>query len=166
MPRPPKSRRVGFLPHVTYFKPAAVPMRYLKEVRLSVDELEALRLKDVESLQQEEAAGRMGIAQSTYQRILTTARRKLTEAIVKGRALRIEGGTFRIAARHLTCRRCGNRWTLDAPPPPGFVPACPICGTPVAGPLGPGRRGGGVHPWAGRSPRRGGRGKGPGGGWA
>ena len=56
MPRPPKCRRVAFLPQATYFKPAGVPLRILDEVVLSVEEAEAIRLKDLEGLEQEEGA--------------------------------------------------------------------------------------------------------------
>ena len=54
MPRPPKCRRVAFLPDVTYFKPAGIPLRALEEVQLSVEEAEAIRLKDLEGLEQEQ----------------------------------------------------------------------------------------------------------------
>lgn len=95
MPRPVKPRCVAFMPDVTYFKPAGVPMSELDEVCIGVDELEALRLKDIEGLEQEECAQRMGIAQSTFQRILTSARGKVAHALVVGKAIRIEGGHYR-----------------------------------------------------------------------
>ncbi len=66
------SRRGSFVPEVTYFKPAGVPMRLLEEVWLSVDEAEAIRLKDLEGLEQEEGADRMGISRPTFQRILVS----------------------------------------------------------------------------------------------
>jgi len=53
MPRPPKWRRVDFVPEITYFKPAGVPLNSLDEVRLSIEEAEAIRLKDIEGLEQE-----------------------------------------------------------------------------------------------------------------
>ena len=59
MSRPSKCRRVEFLPDVTYFKPAGIPLRALEEVCLSVDEAEAIRLKDLEGLEQEQGAERM-----------------------------------------------------------------------------------------------------------
>jgi len=92
MPRPPKPRRVRHRPGITYFKPAGVPLRDLEEVVLTVDEVEALRLKDVEGLDQDACARQMGVAQSTLQRILAGARTKLSRAIVQGKAVRIEGG--------------------------------------------------------------------------
>jgi predicted DNA-binding protein (UPF0251 family) len=92
MPRKPKLRRVNFSPEVTYFKPRGVPLSFLKEVRLAVDELEALRLADFEEKDQVEAAKQMGISQSTFQRILTRARKKMAEALILGKAIVVKGG--------------------------------------------------------------------------
>jgi len=97
MPRPCKYRRVSFLPNVTYFKPAGIPMRLLEEVRLTLDELEAIRLKDMEGLEQEQGAEKMNVSRSTFQRILTSARRKTVDALINGKALRIEGGPFEVS---------------------------------------------------------------------
>lgn len=65
-------------------------MSSLEEVILEIDEFEALRLKDKIGLEQTEAAERMKISQSTFQRILTSARKKIAEAITEGRAIKIE----------------------------------------------------------------------------
>ena len=89
MVRPLKPRRVFFDPNVTYFKPRAVPLSMLKEVDLSIDELEALRLCDFKNLEQIEAAKKMKISQSTLQRILTSARQKVAQALIKGKAIKI-----------------------------------------------------------------------------
>lgn len=89
MTRPIKRRLVRFDPEVTYFKPRAVPLSTLEEVDLSVDELEAVRLCDLKELDQIEAAQKMKISQSTLQRILTSARRKIAEALIRGKAIRI-----------------------------------------------------------------------------
>ena len=90
MVRPIKPRRVLFNPNVTFFKPRAVPLSILEEVKLGADELEALRLCDFKNLSQVEAAKKMKISQSTLQRILGSARKKITEALIKGKAIRIE----------------------------------------------------------------------------
>ena len=89
MARPIKPRRVFFDPNVTYFKPRAVPLAMLEEVGLSIDELEALRLCDYKNLEQTEAAKKMKISQSTLQRILTSARKKLAQALIEGKAIKI-----------------------------------------------------------------------------
>jgi predicted DNA-binding protein (UPF0251 family) len=97
MPRPPKCRRVAFLPETTYFKPAGIPLRVLDEVRLSVEEAEAIRLKDLEGLEQAPGAERMNISRPTFQRVLASARRKIADALLNGKAIKIEGGNFEVA---------------------------------------------------------------------
>lgn len=90
MVRPCKNRYVEFSPAVKYFKPQGIPMRLLEEVILLHDETEALRLKYVEGLEQISAAERMKISQSTFQRILSSANKKLAEGIISGKAIKIE----------------------------------------------------------------------------
>jgi len=89
MARPIKPRRVLFDPDVVYFKPRAVPLSLLDEVELGMDELEALRLCDYKNLEQTEAAKKMKISQSTFQRILTSAHKKTAEALISGKAIKI-----------------------------------------------------------------------------
>lgn len=108
MPRPPKCRRVAYLPDVTAFKPVGVPMGELEEVVLSVEELEAIRLKDVEGLDQEMGSREMGVSRPTFQRILTAARAKVADALVNGKVIRIEGGVYSVAGTRWTCRHCGE----------------------------------------------------------
>lgn len=89
MVRPRLCRRIRFDPNVTYFKPQGVPMRDLKIVELTTEEVEALRLRNMEDLEQEEAAKKMNTSQSTFQRILCSAYKKITEALIDGKAIRI-----------------------------------------------------------------------------
>jgi len=89
MARPIKPRKVSFDPDVFYFKPRAVPLSMLEEISLDVNELETLRLCDLKDLEQKEAAKKMKISQSTLQRILTSARKKVAEAITEGKAIKI-----------------------------------------------------------------------------
>ncbi|PJB83295.1 hypothetical protein CO087_02055, partial [Candidatus Wolfebacteria bacterium CG_4_9_14_0_8_um_filter_39_46] len=79
-------------PNVTYFKPRAVPLSLLEEVDLDIDELEALRLCDFKNLEQIEAAKKMKVSQSTLQRILTSAHKKVAEALIEGKAIKIRKG--------------------------------------------------------------------------
>ena len=90
MVRPRRNRRIGFSPGVTYYKPAGIPVRELEEVILGMDEAEALRLCDVEGLKQEGAAERMNVSQPTLFRILSKAREKIADALINGKAIRIE----------------------------------------------------------------------------
>ncbi|MFX1508539.1 MAG: DUF134 domain-containing protein [Promethearchaeota archaeon] len=96
MARPRRCRRVGSTPNVTYFKPAGIRMVDLEEINLTVDEYEAVRLKDLEGLEQEECAKKMNISQPTFHRLVLSARKKIADSIVNGKAIRIEGGNFEI----------------------------------------------------------------------
>lgn len=129
MPRPPKCRRVGFVPDVTVFKPAGAPLRELEEEVLTVEELEAIRLKDLEGLQQEECAEIMQISRPTFQRDLVSAREKIARALVEGRALRIEGGNYRVAMRKFKCRACDHDFEVPfGTGGRGIEMTCPKCG--------------------------------------
>ncbi len=90
MVRPQKKRSIAFNPLVTYYKPRGIPLAQLEEVILSHDELEALRLKNIENLDQIICAEKMGISQSTFQRILKNAYKKISIALIEGKAIRIE----------------------------------------------------------------------------
>jgi len=96
MPRPRKCRRVACEPEVTYFKPAGIPLRQLTESEITIDELEALKLVDFEELEQTAASKKMNISQPTLHRLLTSARKTLAEALVKGQAIKIRGGNYYI----------------------------------------------------------------------
>ena len=89
MVRPCKRRRIRFCPRARFFKPQAVPLTNLEEVDLGHDELEAVRLCDLKGIDQVDAAKKMKISQSTLGRILLSARKKIAEAIVEGKAIRI-----------------------------------------------------------------------------
>jgi uncharacterized protein len=89
MPRPRLCRRIRFNPKVTYFKPRGVPLRVLEIVELTAEEVEALRLKNIKDLEQTEAAKKMKTSQSTFQRILASANKKVSEALVEGKAIKI-----------------------------------------------------------------------------
>ncbi|MBN2095093.1 MAG: DUF134 domain-containing protein [Candidatus Aenigmarchaeota archaeon] len=95
MVRPKICRCVGFQPNVTYFKPAGIKLTDLEIVVLNMEELETLRLKDFEGLDQEKAAKKMNISQPTFHRLLLSARKKISEALVNGRAIKIEGGSYK-----------------------------------------------------------------------
>jgi len=92
MPRPYCQRRIAFVPIVTYFKPAGIPLRELEEVAMTLDELEALRLADLNGLYQEQGAREMGVSRATFARIVESARWKVAHVLTSGKALRLEGG--------------------------------------------------------------------------
>ncbi len=157
MSRPPKCRRVAFIPQITYFKPAGIPLRILEEVCLSVEEAEAIRQKDLEGLEQEECAQRMNISRPTFHRVLESARQKIADALLHGKAIRIEGGNFELAMRRFCCLE-GHEWDVPFEVMVSEAPqTCPRCNNPNIVPLQPsgfgwgvgggGRHRGGRHGW-------------------
>lgn len=99
MARPHKSRCVGHIPGITVFKPAGVPLTELEQVTMHFDELEALRLSNLEDLDQEQTARRMGVSRATVSRILKHARKKITLALVEGHAVFLEEGVAPVTHR-------------------------------------------------------------------
>ncbi|MGD8744134.1 MAG: DUF134 domain-containing protein [Candidatus Woesebacteria bacterium] len=89
MPRPKVPRRLRFRPNALYFKPRGIPLRSLDEVVLEHDEVEALKLHDVDGLDQVDAAKKMNISQPTFARVIDSAYKKVAEAIIRGKAIRI-----------------------------------------------------------------------------
>jgi predicted DNA-binding protein (UPF0251 family) len=90
MSRPCKRRRVRGRPNSSFFKPAGKPVRELIEIQLNKPEFEAIRLKDFQNLEQSQCAEKMEISQPTFHRLLISARKKISDAIVNGKAIRIE----------------------------------------------------------------------------
>jgi predicted DNA-binding protein (UPF0251 family) len=126
MPRPRRCRWIRALPNVSYFKPRGIPLAQLEEVILNVDEHEAIRLSDVKGLEQEEAAERMKVSRQTFGRVLASARRKIADAIINAKAIRIEGGDFVVADRIFRCHVCGYTWEVPCGIPRPV--SCPACG--------------------------------------
>ena len=90
--RPRKTKCIEFDPRVTFFKPAGISLKRLEHVHVSREELEALRLANLEELSQKDIAKRMNTHQSTAQRLLKSARKKLTESLIHGKAICLEEG--------------------------------------------------------------------------
>lgn len=89
MVRPRLCRRIRFNSNVTYFKPQGVPMRHLEVIELTFEEVEALRLRNIKDLEQIDCAKQMKTSQSTFQRILSSAYKKISEALIEGKAIKI-----------------------------------------------------------------------------
>ena len=130
MPRPRIYRIVGFQPNVTYFKPAGVRMASLTEIILTVDEFESIRLKDLLGLDQGKAAKKMNISQPTFHRLLLSARKKLADAIINGKAIKIEGGNYKMIQSQGGYRRgFGGRGRMGGVGAgPEGICRCPNCG--------------------------------------
>ncbi len=92
MPPHKKRRRIQCNPNEKYFKPQGKPLKALREIELELDELEALRLANIEGLNQEEIGEKMHVSRQTIQRTLKSAMYKITDALVNGHALKIQSG--------------------------------------------------------------------------
>jgi predicted DNA-binding protein (UPF0251 family) len=127
MVRPQKDRIVSFDPEVSYFKPRGIPMMDLEEVRLTVDEREAIRLADLMEMSHEEAGRHMGVSRATFGRIIQKARKVLADALINGKAIDIGGGCYKVAGdkRIFLCKACSHKW--EEPTGTGRPSNCPEC---------------------------------------
>ena len=87
MPRPRNCRKVSHMPAANYYKPRGIPLSVLQCINLTFDELEAVRLGDLEGMYQEKAAEQMKISRQTFGRIIESAHKKIADALVNGKAL-------------------------------------------------------------------------------
>jgi predicted DNA-binding protein (UPF0251 family)/DNA-directed RNA polymerase subunit RPC12/RpoP len=110
MPRPKKWRKVEFIPDIREFIPCGGPGSDVGTNVLKVEELEALRLKELEELDQEQCAEKMGVSRQTFQRILNSGRKKMVDSLVSGKGIRIEGGNFTRNVCPVQCLDCGREW--------------------------------------------------------
>ena len=128
MSRPVKLRYVAQLPSTGFFRPMGIPVSSLQEVHLSLEEAESIRLKDLEGLEQEECAERMRISRPTFHRILESARRKLADALINGKAIQIEGGNFGLPQSRFRCNNDGHEWNVPFETLARRLPlSCPAC---------------------------------------
>lgn len=136
MPRPRRIGRIFFDPEVTYFKPVGVPLRNLEETILTKEEVEAVRLIDLENQDQNKVAKKMKISQPTLSRLLTSARKKIADAIINGKSIKIQGGIYEMAIQRPLGRGLGRRRPAaggrgrmgGAAAGPGGQCVCPKCG--------------------------------------
>lgn len=128
MVRPQKNRLVAFGPDVSYFKPRGIPLLDLSEVQLTVDEFEAIRLADLLDMSHEAAGRQMGVSRATFGRIIQRARETVADALINGKAIRIEGGNYQVVSEHrvFQCVQCRHRW--EEPLGTGRPKCCPMCG--------------------------------------
>lgn len=123
---PYRKRRIQLPPRFVHFKPAGVPRRCLEEVALTVDELEAVRLADLDGLEHLDASERMGISRTTFTRLIEKARRKIAEALIEGKDLVVEGGNVEFVNALYRCRDCGD---VKTGPDNEDADLCPECGS-------------------------------------
>lgn len=110
MARPTKWRKIEYIPKVQFFVPAEGEVAGLLENILKIEELEAIRLKDLEGLEQEECAQKMEVSRPTFQRILISAREKVADSLINGKTIRIDGGNFTRNICPVRCMECGKDW--------------------------------------------------------
>ena len=128
MARPVKVRCVSAIPKTGFFRPEGVSSALLEVVSISVEEAEAIRLRDLEQLGQEECARRMRISRPTFHRVLESARGKLASALIHGRAIQIEGGNFELPQRRFRCGNDGHEWNVPFDTLVNKDPlSCPVC---------------------------------------
>jgi len=126
MPRPCKCRLIARQPPASAFKPGGIPGRQLDVIELGLDELEALRLADLEGLYHDAAAARMGVSRPTFGRLLERARHKVACALLRSKMLVFKGGPIMMAnARKFQCADCGAEF--QAPHTTGRPAECPQC---------------------------------------
>lgn len=126
MVRPKKCRYVFGRPRARFFKPQGVPMRRLGVVEITLDELEALRLADLEGFSHEEAGRLMNVSRATFGRIVASARKKTADALIGLKAVAVDLTGYEEADLLVECKRCGI--TVYAPPEEPPPRRCPSCG--------------------------------------
>ena len=144
--RPKRKRIIKFNPEINYFKPTGIPLRFLQEENLTLDEVEAIRLADLKKMDQETGAKKMGISRVTFLRIIHSAHYKIAKALIYGKALSLKGGEYvmpNLDGKGLSGRGLKN--SMDCVCPnceeksphkrgvPCFNTKCPKCNTPMAG---------------------------------
>ena len=124
MSRPIKVRKVKFLPKESYFMPSGMRNKKLSEVLLKVEELEAIRLKDVEGLNQEECAKMMGVSRQTFQNIIDSGRKSIAIALTEGSSIRIHGGYYTTEYCRIKCIDCGKVYEINYEQDKSICPKC------------------------------------------
>ncbi|MEA5084796.1 MAG: DUF134 domain-containing protein [Lachnospiraceae bacterium] len=132
MARPTKWRKIEHIPAIPYFVPSETEIAELPENILKLEELEAIRLKDLEGLEQGECAKKMEVSRPTFQRILLSAREKVADSLINGKMIHIEGGNFTRNICPIRCLDCGKEWkesyeNLEIIKNGQYV--CPDCGS-------------------------------------
>lgn len=131
MARPIKWRQIESLPETKYFIPSdRFPVQADRNV-LKIEELEAVRLKDLEGLEQDECAEKMQVSRPTFRRILISAREKIADSLVNGKAISIQGGNFTQNICPMRCSVCGHLWdeSYERIIEEGSLAVCPKCGS-------------------------------------
>lgn len=137
--RPKTTRKVALNLGTDYFKPVGIPMLELETIVITLEEVEALRLVDFEGLEQEDAAKKMAVSRKTLWRELQSARKKIADALINGKAIQIKGGTYKMVGRgrmggfglgpsgDCVCSKCGHKESHERGEP-CYQKKCSKCG--------------------------------------
>lgn len=136
MPRPMKPRKIAFMPENRYFIPVGKPQCQLEEIQLKLEEVEAMRLKDIEKLSQEECAEKMHVSRQTFQLVIDKARTKVAKALTEGKAINIQGGNYTLNICKYQCESCGHEFNEAYEKE---ILVCPVCGAEEVGCIDKGR---------------------------
>jgi uncharacterized protein len=128
MPRPKKWRIVSSIPTIKVFGPLGTNVEETELVMMSVEEYESIRLMDLDGLDQNECAKKMMVARSTFQRIYTSAKKKMANCVVNGKVLKVEGGNYTLNICKMFCSNCGYEWEEKFEEIDENI-KCPNCGT-------------------------------------
>lgn len=123
MSRPRRFRRILEEPQIRCFKPDKDNMDSIEPIKITIDEFEAIRLRDYHDIQQKKSAEIMGISQPTFHRILTSARKKISKALVDGNTIIIVGEDYISDKKRYKCNGCGFEWSS----PEKEYDKCPDC---------------------------------------
>ena len=126
MSRPKIDRIVACPPRFNSFKPLGVRRTDLEKVVLSLDEYEAIKLANYDKLGQQEASEGMGVSRPTFTRLLDSARQKISDFLINGKELVIEGGNIHFKENFIECLDCGHRFKIDIEVD---IKKCPSCGS-------------------------------------
>jgi len=122
MARPRRFRRISEEPQIRCFKPEREDLDSFEPIEILIDEFEAIRLRDYHDIQQKRSAEIMGVSQPTFHRILTSARKKIANALINGNTIVITGIDRLI---RYECNGCGFKWQH----PRKEYKKCPDCGS-------------------------------------
>lgn len=125
MPRPKKWRKIEFVPTFEFFKPAGIPKNKMQMINLKIEELEAMRLKDIEGFNQAECAEKMAISRQTFQLIIESARKKVALALTEGKGIHISGGNYTYNICEYVCLECKHVFSVNYE----GESVCPECGS-------------------------------------
>ncbi len=123
MPRPRIFRKISENPQIRCFKPDTENPDDIEPIEITIDEFEAIRLRDYHDVQQKKSAEIMGVSQPTFHRILTSARKKISKALIEGNMIMIVGGEQITDKKSYKCNVCGFQWNN----PKKEYEKCPDC---------------------------------------